>query len=69
LNFEERLALELNSARIIGRGGVVRPVDCPILQDLEEVLIAESDKWLRIVREMMEAGKEKLKREHGSTAS
>jgi hypothetical protein len=41
----------------------------PILQDLEEALIAESDKWLRIVREMMEDGKDKLKREHGSTAS
>jgi hypothetical protein len=35
-------------------------VGCPILQDLEEGLIAESDKWLRIVREMMKDWKAKI---------
>jgi hypothetical protein len=38
-------------------------LECPNRQNLEEALIAESAKWLRIVREMMEDGKEKLKRE------
>jgi hypothetical protein len=63
LNFEERLGLELQAAGITGAGKVVHTVDCPILQDLADALeregavIAEANRWRKIVSEFVEKGK------------
>jgi hypothetical protein len=66
LNFEERLALELKSAGIEGKGGVLDSADCPILQDLADsverqgAVQAESAKWRQVVSDILKDGKEKI---------
>jgi hypothetical protein len=64
LNFDERLSMELKSAGIEGKGSVIDPADCPILQDLadsfekQEAVQAESAKWRRVVADLLRDGKE-----------